>query len=167
MSKTSRRFLVGDPISHLVVPAVGGKHIDFWHQERAGRIIVLVLARSIEDVRPSIVDAQGLLLPTAALIAVVLPTPPSASEVLANLLVLLDPADELASAFGVQPPAIVVIGADTRLKSALPGHNLSHACALVDRLHRATSDDHITAQAPVALVEEVFEPQLCRRLISF
>ena len=34
-----------------VVPAVGGKHIDFWHQERAGRIIVLVLARSIEDVR--------------------------------------------------------------------------------------------------------------------
>ncbi len=167
MTDTSRRFQVGDPISHLAVPALGGKLIDFWHQERAGRIVVLVVARVLEEVRTSITEAQTSLLPSTALLAVVLTDPPAASEAPANLLVLLDPAGELASAFGVQSPAIVVIGADTRLKGVLPGHDLGGACALVDRLHRATSADRIVAQAPVALVEDVLELQLCQRLISF
>ncbi len=167
MPGAAPRFLIGDPISRLTVPDLGGKPVDFWHQERAGKIVVLVLAQGIEEVRTRISEALASLPPSEVAIALVLCDPPAASEVPAEVLALLDPASEIALALGAQPPAIVVVGADTRLRGVFPGHDLRAACALVDRLLAATSADRILAQAPVALVEAVFEPELCHRLISY
>ncbi len=167
MSGAAPKFLIGDPIPRLAVPDLEGKLVDFWHQERAGKTLLLVLARGIEEVRAPMVEALASLPPGEAAIAVVLSDAPVASEVPAEVLALLDPASELASALGTQPPAIVVVGADTRLEGVLAGHDFRAARALVDRLHAATSADRIVAQAPVALVEGVFEPELCHRLISF
>src|SRR5262245_4622789 len=166
MSAALPRFLIGDPIPHLVVPDATGKPVDFWHQDRAGKIIVLVLARGVEGVRTVLADLASMPQDEITT-AVVLVESLAPAELPAAALTLLDRQGELSAAFGAQPPAMVVIGTDTRLKGVLAGHDASALRALLDRLRAAAPSARILAQAPVALIEGVIEPELCLRLISF
>jgi predicted 2-oxoglutarate/Fe(II)-dependent dioxygenase YbiX len=167
MATTAPRFLVGDPIPRLIVPDLAGAAIDFSHQDRAGRVIVLVLSHTLPEILPALAEAPALLAPIEATVAVVLSERTAGAELPAAVLGLLDPARELASALGLEPPAIAVIGADTRLKALFRDHDLRAACDLAVRLETSAPAKIITVQAPVALIPGLFEPALCQRLIDF
>lgn len=80
--------------------------------------------------------------------------------------VILDPSNELAHAFGVVPPCAVVVDAAGRVAGLFPAPAVEQVLGEVSRLFRASEPLVARAQAPVLLLQRVFDPDLCHRLLA-
>ena len=161
-------LLPGDGMPHLVLADAGGGRIDFRHQSIAGDTVVIWLPGRVPEAAAlaafktfaedlAAVEARPFLIARSAFAgADDLPVP-----------VALDPDDKVAPGLGVRPPCVLVVDPRGRLSSVLAGDAFAEA-ALQCRALFAESEPVVRrAGAPVLIVPDVLEPELCRSLIDY
>ena len=163
------RYQVGDPVGSIRMRNAAGDLIDYAHQSLAGRALVLYLATGDEstDFREHL---QRLFLELAAmetLCAVVVADPARPISVPQPAEMLIDSEGACGVAFGLRAPALILLGADSRVRALIPGDDLAAAGRLAALCHGASSPEIAPSQAPVLLIENVLEAELCKAMIEY
>lgn len=163
------KLSVGDSLYRLALPDSDGNLVNFSSHALGGRPIVLWIVTS-----PSPGDAARLipLLPAfstceAVVYGVVQGKPASPLPMPADLPLLFDPEQRLPGAFGLSGESLAVLDADLRLAAVFQGSAFEEAFALCGRLFERSAPDTIRAQAPVHVMHNLLEPELCRALIHY
>lgn len=161
----------GESMATLALPDPEGGLFHFADQAESGRVAVLWLGDASDD---RIAETLGRWAPAfatveAAIFGVVQGRAPEASRPPADpaARILFDPEKRLAAAFGFAAGGIVVLDADLRVAASGGDLGLEAALAVCRDLHDRTAPDLVRAQAPVHLVQNVLEPELCRALIAY
>jgi predicted 2-oxoglutarate/Fe(II)-dependent dioxygenase YbiX len=161
-------LLPGDPIPHLVLPDPAGGRIDFRHQSIAGDTVVLWLPGRVPEPAAvaafaacaadfAAVDAQPFLIAPRPL--------PDDQEI--PVAAALDPEDKVCPGLGVKPPCVVVVDRRGRLSSVLPGDAFAKAVQQCRTLFELSTPNVRRTGAPVLIIPEVLENDLCRELIDY
>lgn len=80
---------------------------------------------------------------------------------------LLDPNRRVARAVGLAGPGVVVLDGDGRVVSARSGAAFGTALEDCARIFERTTPCQVRAAAPVLIIHDVLESNLCRRLIDY
>ncbi len=163
----------GDPVPKLVLPDGKGGRVDFTHQSIAGQTVVIWAVRGTPE--PAARQALAAQLRAfeaieARVFAVAsgAGAPPSAAETEDSPLPQLFDADgRMARTFGIIGSGVIVIDIDGRLVQVLQGDAFDEALAVCKRLHGRSAPEVLGAQAPVLLIANVLEPELCQRVIDY
>ncbi len=162
----------GDPVPKLVLPDGKGGRVDFAHQSIAGQTVVIWAVRGTpEPARRRALAAQ--LGAFEAIEARVFAVASGAGVALAAeaedcpLPQLLDADGRMARAFGIIGSGVIVIDIDGRLVQVLQGDAFDEALAVCNGLHGRSAPEVLGAQAPVLLIPNVLEPELCQRVIGY
>lgn len=157
------RLEIGDPMPRIVLPLAAGGLFDSWDQTASGQIQIYW-----QDVATAGAEGEALaatLIACEAEMRVVALAPPG-PEVRCGLPWLVDTAGDLGRALGTTGPSAVVVDAAGRLAAVVPRPDAACIAAIVGRLHGATEPRVVRAQAPVLLIEQAADPQLCASLIE-
>lgn len=163
----------GDPVPKLVLPDGKGGRVDFGHQSIAGGTVVIWAARGTPEpaARQALATRLGAFEAIEARVFAVASgagVPPSGGEGEDSPLPQLFDADgRMARAFGIIGSGIIVIDIDGRLVKVLQGDAFDEALAICTELHGRSAPEILGAQAPVLLIPNVIEPELCRRVIGY
>lgn len=163
----------GDPVPKLVLPDGKGGRVDFAHQSIAGGTVVIWAARGTPEpaVRQALAARLGAFEAIEARVFAVASgagVPPSGGETEDSPLPQLFDADgRMARAFGIIGSGIIVIDIDGRLVKVLQGDAFDEALAICTELHGRSAPEILGAQAPVLLIPNVLEAELCRRVIGY
>jgi predicted 2-oxoglutarate/Fe(II)-dependent dioxygenase YbiX len=134
-----------------------GGLFDSWDPETAGHVRVYWLGPP----PPDRCRLAARLEMWEALLHVVMPAAPAQDGD-----VILDPSNEIARAFGAVPPCAVVVDAAGRVAALFSPPAVEQVLGEVLRLFRASEPLVVHAQAPVLLLDRVFDPDLCHRLLA-
>ena len=80
---------------------------------------------------------------------------------------LFDADGRVARAFGIIGSGVIIIDIDGRLVKVLQGDAFDEALAICRELHGRSAPEVLGAQAPVLLIANVLEPELCGRVIDY
>lgn len=171
MNKPARNgvqsFDVGDLVPRFVLPDRGGQKIDFGHQSRAGRIVVLGIGSS--DNLQSLAAVQDRLpqSPEVVTYRVAVGAQPG-DAALTDDGILPDPSGVMSKAFALNSPAWVVLDAGFRvaLKRLHDDGAGDAVAAAVERVLDRSQPAVVRAQAPVLIIPDLFEPAFCDRLLA-
>ena len=78
-----------------------------------------------------------------------------------------DPDRAIARAVGLDGPGIVVFEADFRIAAVISGSRFDEALAACTRIFERGAPTTLRSAAPVLLVPDVLEPELCRAVIDY
>ncbi len=78
-----------------------------------------------------------------------------------------DPERSLARAIGLDGPGIVVFEADFRIAAVISGSRFDEALAACTRIFERSAPTTQRSAAPVLLVPDFIEPELCRAVIDY
>ena len=163
----------GDPAPKLVLPDGKGGHVDFTHQSIAGQTVVIWAVRGTPEptARQALAAQLGAFEAVEARVfAVASGAGASASAAEAEdspLPQLFDADGRMARAFGIIGSGVIVIDIDGRLVKVLQGDAFDEALAVCKGLHGRSAPEVQGAQAPVLLIPNVLEPELCQRVIGY
>ena len=160
-------FDVGDLVPRFVLPDRSGQKIDFGHQSRAGRIVVLGIGKT-EDLE-GLAAVQDRLPRSADVVAYRLAIGAQPGDAaLTDDSILPDPSGVMTQAFAVGTPAWVVLDAGFRvaLKRAHDDNAGDAVAAVVERVLDRSRPDLVRAQAPVLIIPDLFEPAFCEQLLE-
>lgn len=161
-------YAVGDLLPRFVLPDRHGGKLDFGHQSRSGRAVVLAIGarRDAAMLDQALSDLTG---DDEALLHVICAGVGPGDPCLTSDRMLPDPAGLMPKAFGVAPPAWVVL--DPALRIAFVGAHgagtVAEVAAMLTRLAERNPSRRVKLQAPVLIVPDLFEPELCERLLAY
>jgi hypothetical protein len=161
----------GDNMVRLALPDKAGTLFHFADQAHSGQPVVLCLREApaetlTDDMARRVADFSAV---EAALFGVIQGGQDGglAAGSEASPRILFDPERRLATAFGFSDAGVIVLDADLRVATCYAGADPGPALAMCQRIFARTTPDTLRAQAPVHLVHDFLEPDLCRRLIDY
>ncbi|MCA0301861.1 MAG: 2OG-Fe(II) oxygenase [Proteobacteria bacterium] len=158
-NRSAPKVEVGDWMPRITLPVAGGGLFDSFDATACGRVRVYWLGVLSDGAASLLSDA--LAVQDADLIVV------TALPVAGHATTLVDRAGDFAAAFGVAPPAAVVVDPADRVAAVLAPPGVAAVLGEVARLHDASTPHLVQAQAPVLMLERVVEPPLRRALLDY
>ncbi len=157
----------GDPLPFITLPNAMGNGVSLGHQDFAGRWQVLAFVEPADA--PARADAaaaaqEQLKASEGVLFTIALGEPDQA----ATGADLFDASRKAAGFLLGKPMAgIAIISPEGRLAARFGDRELDKAVAFCVTHHASQTAAQVTGFAPVLVIEEVLEPELCSRLIEF
>lgn len=170
MSPSAPPFGPGDPLPKISMPAADGAIVDLTHQSLAGHAVVLWFAGAslpLETARAFADMLQRFSAVEARAYAVIAGPPPSQAPAADSMPCLFDPDGRVAGGLLTGATGIAVIDPSWRVHSVSDGGDFEGALKTCAELHERSPPSVVSLQAPVLLIDGVFEPRLCRRLVSY
>ena len=165
-------FEVGDPVRLATLPDMAGKPYDLRHQSKAGRLRVLLMGGT-DPVANSLPDIQALSQAVGPFDAPMTMAARGLAAGIENLLPATvecvdDPAGTWSEAFGFGGAGgIAILAPNGRLIGKFPIH-ATESVADVCRAEYDQTAGHIqNVHAPVLVIRNVLEPELCKTLIAY
>lgn len=163
----------GDLLPRVVLPDPGGAAVDLSHQSIAGASILLWVI--VDDEMAADAPRLAALLDDFAAVeanvfAIVSGEDAALSVAIeqAGLPQLVDTASSVAGAFGLSGGGgLILIDAAARIVRVEDGANFDSALGACRAFFEATAAAAPAPHAPVLVVEDVLDPQMCRDLIAF
>ena len=164
------RLRRGDLLPRVVLPDPGDNAVDLSHQSIAGRPILLwVLAEDGADADRLAAMLDDFTAVEAQVFAVVSGAAPGVSEALetAGVPQLIDEAQSVAGAFGLEGASgLVLIDAAARIARVEEGTDFDAMLAACRAFFDASLATAPPPHAPVLVIEELLDAQMCRDLIA-
>ena len=167
MSQEPSPATVGDPLPHLILPNSEGVGISLGHQNRAGRWQVLLFLdpADVPARVEALLAARERLNGIEAYIYLIALSGPDASLPGADMFD--ESGKGAAFLLGMPNPGIAVIAPTGCLSAQLAADDLdaaimhckAHASAFTNNVQKGT--------APVLVMENLFEPELCQRVVQY
>ncbi len=167
MSQDVPAAKVGDPLPHLMLPNAAGDGMNLGHQSQAGRWQVLIFLSPMDVAArmDAIAAARGRMAKFESACYVIGLCEPDPSLAGADMFDESGKATEFL--LGSATPGIAVITPDGRLGAQFADLELDTAIMHCEARASAQTTGVIKFFAPVLVLEDVLEPDLCRRIISF
>jgi predicted 2-oxoglutarate/Fe(II)-dependent dioxygenase YbiX len=165
-------FEVGDPVRLPTLPDAAGKPYDLHHQSRAGHLRVLWMGGT-EPIADSARDIQALSQAVERFDAPVTVAAPNLAADIENLLPAAvecvdDPAGTWSEAFGFDAAGgIAVLAPNGRLVGKFPIHAAESVADVCGAENDQTTEHIQNVHAPVLVIRNVLEPELCKTLIAY
>ena len=166
------RLHCGDLLPRVVLPDPGGSAVDLSHKTIAGRPIVLWSVAQAEDAAHA-EQFAGLLTAFEAVEACVFAVAAGNDAAIVETLEaagvpqLVDEGRSVAQAFGLgDEPGIIVVAPGGCIAMVETGAGFRDALELCEKIFGATNESSPPAHAPVLVIENVFDPELCSTLIA-
>ncbi|MEX2643881.1 MAG: 2OG-Fe(II) oxygenase [Acetobacterales bacterium] len=162
----SPAFEIGDFLPRMAMPDGSRTLVDLTTLDRAGRPMILWFATDTAAALTAL-DARRAELDDcdALAFAVAVGADPAGGE--ATPWLLYDPDDRFAGGLTAGRHGIAVIDPCRRLHRVLPSDALDEAVAACRALHERTPAGLTAPHAPVIVLEQVLEPEVCRKLIGY
>lgn len=162
----------GDFVPKVVLPDRAGKSVDLTDQLIAGNTLALWLL----DDKPTKAEWQEIdqfLEDTKThevltfLVIGGKKSPKKAEKSSKKVTELYDEANAVRALFDAKDPSIVIIDPNHRLATIEPRSNLSKVVTTCQSIHTASSPTAANYQAPVLVMKDVLEPELCAELLRY
>ncbi len=154
---------VGDPMPRITLPLSSGILFDSRDAAASGFARVYwVGALPVEERTTARVARLAACEATLCIVV-----SQSVDGIDADIPCIIDRNGELGHAFGAMGPLAIVVDAGDRVAAVMPSPALEEVAAFVEHLHAATESVVVRAAAPVLLLSQVLEADLCRRLILY
>lgn len=165
-------FEIGDPVHLATLSDTVGKPYDLHHQSKAGRLRVLWMGGA-DPVANSAPDIQELSQAAERFDATVTVAASGLAAGIENLLpnkveCVDDPAGTWSEAFGFGAAGgIVILAPNGRLVGKFPIHATETVADVCRAEYDQTAQDIQKMHAPVLVIDNVLEPELCKTLIAY
>lgn len=161
----------GDLLPRVVLPDPGGTAVDLSHQSIAGAPILLWVVADADMAAdaPRLAAMFGDFAAVETNVFAILSgadAPFSEAIEAAGLPQLVDTAHSVADAFGLAGGGVVLVDAAARIVRVEADADFDAALALCRAFFAATEPAAPAPHAPVLVVEEVLDPQMCRDLMA-
>ncbi len=166
MNQSAPAYTTGDFLPRMTLPDGAGQLVDLSDLDRAGHPIILWFAADSGAALSSL-DGQRAALEACDGLAFVVAAGASPPGSVIDAAMLYDPDRMFAKGLLGADAGIVVIDPMQRLHAVLPADALGEAVAACQGMHARTSEDFATPHAPVLVIENVLEPDLCQRLMDY
>jgi predicted 2-oxoglutarate/Fe(II)-dependent dioxygenase YbiX len=159
--------LPGDVLPNLVLPDATGAGVGMAQQSYAGRWQVLLFLEpgALAAQADQIAAARKRMDAIEGRLHVVLFTEPSTSVADADLFDQSRGGSEFL--LGEPGPGAAVISPTGQLAGRFSGDGLEDAVTLCEAAYGADTRETLTMAAPVLIIPEVLEPELCKRIMDF
>jgi len=156
---------IGDPIPHITLPNTEGVGVNLGHQSRAGhwQVLAFVEPNEAPQIKDVVIAARDRLKAIGANIYLIALCAPDASM---EGVDLFDESRQCPGFLVGKPTSGIAVLAPSGCLSAQV-HNLDEAIAHCEAGAAKTTSDLITATAPVLLIDNLFDDDLCDRLMAF
>lgn len=167
MDQDPQPLAIGDPIPNVVLPDAENKGVGLSQQTRAGRwqVVMFIEEDEAPRVREAVEAARKRMEAVEGLLFVVglgLPDPTLPG------VDLFDESRKAATFFTGKPgTGIAVVTPGAQLAAAFEASQLDEAVTFCEKAYGAEKPEVITGAAPVLVIEDILEPELCAELIAF
>ena len=168
----STRIVKGDIVPKISLLNTAGQPIDLTDQLIAGNTLALWLIdekptrdtwQEIDRFLDQVSDCEALTF----LIIGGKKSPKKNTKSNIKAIELYDPENAVRKLFGATDPSILLIDPNHRLVFNAPQADMEKGVGVCKTIHAGSQPDLVNRQAPVMLLHDILEPDLCQELISY
>ncbi|OSQ50503.1 2OG-Fe(II) oxygenase family protein [Thalassospira alkalitolerans] len=169
---STSRVAKGDIVPKISLPDVAAKTVDLTDQLIAGNTLALFLLddkptketwQMIDRFLDQVSDYEALTF----LIIDGKKSPKKSPKSNAKATELYDLENAVRKLFGVNEPSILLIDPNHRLMFNAPLADMNNAIDVCKAIHAGSKPDLASRQAPVMLLHDILEPELCEALLAY
>lgn len=168
----AKSIQVGDFVPKFVLPDTAGHNVDLTDQLIAGNTLALWLFdekpgkadwQKIDQLRDATTDAEVRLFTVIG----GKKTPKKSGKASAKATELYDVENKLRNLFGCAGGSVVLIDPNHRLRKIGSATELDDLIATCNAIATQTAPEPASYQAPVLVMRDVLEPELCKDLLAY
>jgi len=169
---SSIRIAKGDIVPKIVLPDTAGQTVDLTDQLIAGNTLALWLLdenptkETWQEIDRFLDQVAGCETLTFLIIGGT-KSPRKAAKSNAKATELYDAENAVKKLFGVTGPSMLLIDPNHRLVFNASFADVDNGIDVCKAIHAGSKSDMINRQAPVMLLHDILEPELCQELISY
>lgn len=162
----------GDFVPKIVLPDRAGKSVDLTDQLIAGNTLALWLLdekpgkTEWQEIDQFLAETIGLDVLTFLIIGG-RKSPKKTEKSSKKVTELYDEGHAVRTLFGASDPSIMIIDPNNRLAGVEPCRDLTTAVTTCKSIHETSSATAANHQAPILVMKDVLEPELCAELLRY